>query len=120
VGFVRTFAFVLLAIIVTGVPTLACFVPDAQLTAEERDCCKHMADMCGPRLMPTSHSCCKTAIRGNEDVRIEQQRSTAPAMDVVTVVSELTQPAIINASLSISIAASPPESLPSSIPVLRI
>lgn len=115
----RTFAILLLAVVVTGVPMLACFVPDAQLTAEERDCCKQMADKCGTSPMPSSHSCCKTIVRGGDDMRVEAAASTSPAMVLVGITSTFDDVAAIHFSLT-PIASSPPESPPAAISVLRI
>jgi hypothetical protein len=40
-------------------PLMACMIPDAHLTVEERECCKNMADDCGQMEMLASHSCCQ-------------------------------------------------------------
>ncbi len=50
---------------------MACVVPDAQLTAEEKQCCKEMGGGCQPNEpgMPMSHSCCKTSVQPRNDFR---------------------------------------------------
>jgi hypothetical protein len=120
VALLRTLAIVLLAVVVTGVPTLACFVPDAQLTAEERECCRQMADKCGAAGMPSSHSCCKTVLRGSEDASIADHGSKAPVVDVLGFVPALLQPADSPFPATAYLTPSPPGSLPSATSVLRI
>jgi hypothetical protein len=50
---------------------MACLVPDAQLTAEEKQCCKEMGGGCQPggSGTPMSHSCCKTTVQPRNDFR---------------------------------------------------
>jgi len=50
---------------------MACAVPDAQLTAAEKQCCKDMGGDCGQDAsgMPMPHSCCKTSIQPPHDFR---------------------------------------------------
>jgi hypothetical protein len=48
-----------LVVLLFGVPTMACLLPTAPLTAAERECCKQMAEQCGNPGMPSSHSCCQ-------------------------------------------------------------
>src|SRR5581483_2312127 len=40
---------------------MACLLPNAQLTAAEKACCKEMANHCDQAGMPKSHSCCQPA-----------------------------------------------------------
>ena len=47
----------------TALPLLACIVPHSGMTAEEHECCEHMAQMCDSAKMPQSHSCCKPEVR---------------------------------------------------------
>jgi hypothetical protein len=64
------FAAVLAALLFGG-PIMACVVPDAQLTPEEKQCCKEMGGGCRPDQsgMPMSHSCCKTTVQSRNDFR---------------------------------------------------
>jgi hypothetical protein len=67
---------------------MACVVPDAQLTAEEKQCCKEMAGECQPdgSGMPMSHSCCKTTVQPRTDFRpVSTISAPAPSL-VVTFV----------------------------------
>jgi hypothetical protein len=50
---------------------MSCAIPDAQLTAAEKQCCKDMGGDCGQVAsgMPMSHSCCKTPVQTPHDFR---------------------------------------------------
>jgi len=66
---------------------MACVVPDAQLTAEEKQCCKEMSGGCQPgdSDMPMSHSCCKTSVQPRTDFRPSATISlSAPSLVVST------------------------------------
>src|ERR1700678_2828500 len=39
-------------------PAMACMIPDAQMSAQERTCCRMMGNQCGQTEMPASHGCC--------------------------------------------------------------
>src|SRR5271163_2693021 len=59
----------LVAVLLLGGPIMACAIPDAQLTAAEKQCCKDMGGDCGQDAsgMRMSHSCCKTAVQPPHD-----------------------------------------------------
>src|SRR6266446_5396290 len=48
-----------LSALFAGLPVMACVVPNAAMTAAERECCKKMAGQCGDMGMAKSHPCCK-------------------------------------------------------------
>ena len=48
-----------LAVLFAALPVMACVVPDAAITAAERECCKKMARQCGDMGMAKSHPCCQ-------------------------------------------------------------
>ena len=52
-------AVVALAGLFAGLPVMACLVPNAAMTAAERECCKKMAGQCGNMGMAKSHPCCQ-------------------------------------------------------------
>lgn len=54
------FGILLLALLIGGVPVMACMLPSTALTAQEQACCRQNANQCGHNQMPSSHSCCKT------------------------------------------------------------
>jgi hypothetical protein len=47
-----------LLLMVSGAPVMACLAPDAQLTEEEKACCRQMAEQCASADMAAGHSCC--------------------------------------------------------------
>jgi hypothetical protein len=53
-----------------GAPMMACLVPNAQLSADEEQCCKEMAGECQKTDsdMPASHSCCNTVVQLRNDL----------------------------------------------------
>jgi hypothetical protein len=74
----------LLVVLLFGGPIMACAIPAAQLTADEKQCCKDMGGDCAPGAgMPMSHSCCKTAVLPAHDFRPSSTFSfAAPSMVV--------------------------------------
>jgi len=74
----------LLIVLLFGGPIMACAIPVAQLTADEKQCCKDMGGDCAQGAgMPMSHSCCKTAVVPPHDFRPSSTFSfTAPSMVV--------------------------------------
>jgi hypothetical protein len=42
-------------------PAMACMVPNAQMSTQERACCRVMKNQCGQMEMPASHGCCQKA-----------------------------------------------------------
>lgn len=49
---------------------MACAVPGAQLSADEKECCKQMGDACHQigSGMPRSHSCCESVVQPQRDL----------------------------------------------------
>ena len=104
---------------------MACAVPDAQLTAAEKQCCKDMGGDCGQGAsgMPMSHSCCKTAVQPPHDFRASSTSFSTPslAINAVDFAPTIALPRESNQFASwLSRTASPPaETLDASAP-LRI
>src|ERR1700731_1756831 len=48
-----------LAVLFAALPVMACVVPDAAMTAAERECCKKMAGQWGDMGMAKTHPCCQ-------------------------------------------------------------
>jgi hypothetical protein len=48
-----------LAVLFAALPVMACAVPNAAMTAAERECCKKMAGQCGDMGMAKFHPCCQ-------------------------------------------------------------
>src|SRR5215472_7806216 len=74
----------LMAMSLWASPLMACMMPEALLTVEERECCKSMAGECGQMEMPASHSCCKVVVRQIDSYLIN---SKFPTIHSVTMVS---------------------------------
>ena len=55
----RQFGALLLLLVSCVAPAMACMAPAAQMTVEERACCRMMKSQCGQTEMPASHDCCK-------------------------------------------------------------
>jgi hypothetical protein len=78
----------LIAVLLLGGPIMACAIPDAQLTAAEKQCCKDMGGDCGQDAsgMPMSHSCCKTSVQPPHDFRPSSTFSfSAPSLVISAV-----------------------------------
>jgi hypothetical protein len=115
----------LVALLLLATPIMACVVPAAAMTAAERDCCKRMAQECGNKGMPQSHSCCQTTTVLDHLAAIKSSSDVNPTH--LLVLAEAIQPAPIIATVpeagSSPWAAdihSPPVSPPVTISVLRI
>src|SRR6202163_194494 len=48
-----------LTVLFAALPVMACALPNAAMTAAERECCKKMAGQCGDMGMAKSHPCCQ-------------------------------------------------------------
>ena len=78
----------LLVVLLLGWPIMACAMPDAQLTAAEKQCCKDMGGDCGQSAagMLISHSCCKTSVQPPRDFRPSSTfSSSAPSLVICAV-----------------------------------
>ena len=104
-------------------PLMACMMPDALLTVEERECCKSMAGECGQMEMPASHSCCKVVVRQIDSYLIN---SKFPTIHSVTMVSPpiAAKDHFLTAGLTHTTSLfqdhSPPVSQPQTSSILRI
>jgi hypothetical protein len=104
-------------------PVMACMLPDADLSAEERECCKNMADDCGRMAMPASHSCCKVEVRQADSYLINSRFPTVHSVSSVTLfvsAREHSLPATPLQANPMSAGHSPPASPPETISILRI
>jgi len=68
---------------------MACAIPDTQLTAAEKQCCKEMGGDCGQDAsgMPMSHSCCKTSVQPPHNFRPSSTFSSSAPYLVISAVS---------------------------------
>src|SRR5258708_19622145 len=86
----------LLAVLMLGGPIMACAIPDAQLTAAEKECCKDMGGNCGQDAsgMPMPHSCCKTSVQPPQDFRPSSTFSPSPPYFVISPLQFLPIPSL--------------------------
>ena len=115
---------VLVLLLATGLsPAMACMVPGAQMTPEERACCRMMQNQCGQMEMPASHGCCQKAPANLYDKALNASAAVlhVPAASVIWLDASalFTQEASI-AGWTEHRDYSPPQSPPSTISILRI
>ena len=120
VRFGRKLVGVLLLGLLFGYPAMACLVPNAEMTAAERDCCKHMAQQCGSMNMRSSHSCCQKEVsRPNSMLSATFAQLVSPALSD-PVVAELPDSVAVGTEFSSFELHPPPESPPGTSSILKI
>jgi hypothetical protein len=72
---IRPFGLLGLLLMIAFAPAMACMVPDAQMTSQERACCRMMKDKCGQMDMPASHGCCKKVPGNSHGVALKTTAS---------------------------------------------
>lgn len=105
-------------------PAMACMVSDVQMNAEERACCRVMQNQCEQMGMSASHDCCQKTPRIISDSALDTKAVTYHPITVAAVIwltaaDWLHPKRMITGEIEQS-GYSPPKSLPSFIPVLRI
>ncbi len=104
-------------------PAVACMVPAAQMTTEERACCRMMNYQCEQMQMPASNGCCQKTPSNVYDNALDT-KSMAFHPVVVPVIwlaaSQLVNPASSVIGWVEHHDYSPPKSPPSTISILRI
>src|ERR1700739_371831 len=108
-----------------GGPILACAIPDAQLTAAEKQCCKEMSGDCQDASgIPMPHSCCKTSVQPPHDFRPSSTFSPSAHYLVISAVEFLSIPSLAEQSGQfaswLSRTLSPPLATPHASAPLRI
>lgn len=104
-------------------PAMACIVPDAQLSQEERACCRMMKAECGQMQMPASHDCCQKDVQA-----FHRNALKTRSVDVPLYLVSIPRPLVVDLWLPGRTLTgwidgsefSLPHSPPSSISVLRI
>ena len=118
----RQFGAILLLLVSCVAPAMACMAPDAQMTIEERACCRMMKSQCGQMEMSTSNDCCKKPLKSLQNVALKPDISFNPAALAAMDVSFLDK--LIPESWSSGRIQrpehSPPTFPPSAIAILRI
>lgn len=112
-------AFAFLALFWAAAPLLACMVPQRAMTVQERECCKHMAEMCGSSHMPQSHSCCKTEVRSGYTMVATRDQQSVPFLSTISLVSLPGTPQVDHHAGVVTDHHPPGEFLPE-ITILRI
>ena len=116
---VSQFAAVVLVVAVVAMPLMACMVPDREMKAEERDCCKKMARDCESPAMATPHSCCQHPI-ARHVVSVSRVRGADLLLSPVALVKAYL-PLSLEATRRLTFTSeSPPESPAGTSTVLRI
>jgi hypothetical protein len=119
----RQFGVLVLLLVTCLSPAMACMVPDAQMSAQERACCRTMSNQCGQTEMPASHGCCQKAPASLYDSALDTK--TVAFHPVVVPVLWLAASEWVNPFTAVSAWAerpdySPPKSPPSTVSILRI
>src|SRR5260370_35467615 len=104
-------------------PAMAWMIPGAQMSTEERACCRMMQNQCGQMGMPASHGCCQKTPPNVYDNALDTK---AAALHPVAIgVIGLTSYEFVNPASSVTGWVehhdySPTKSPPSTISILRI
>jgi hypothetical protein len=104
-------------------PAMACMVPNAAMSAEERACCRLMKNQCGQMEMPASHGCCQKTPLGVHDSTLDTKVTNfhPVAAPVVSLAAfELVYSTSSVAGWVEGSDDSPPDSPPPTISILRI
>jgi hypothetical protein len=119
----RQFGALILLLVSCLAPAMACMVPDAAMSIQERACCRMMQNQCGQMEMPASHGCCQKAPLGVRDNALDTKAMTFHPV-VVSVIwlatSEPVNPASAVAGWVERPDYSPPKSPAATISILRI
>lgn len=115
----------ILAMLLAALPVMACARPGAAMTASERDCCKHMAGLCGRSGMAKSHGCCQTQVSPNDFHALKASscqlnRSLVAAQAQPVALQVIAAPKLTFSRSLPSVTHSPPGLAGSTTTVLRI
>jgi hypothetical protein len=123
VRILRQFGALVLLLASSLAPAMACMIPAAQMTAEERACCRMMQNECGQMEMPASQGCCQKTAPNIYDTALTGKAAVLDAVAVPVIwltPSEFLNP-IFSASGRVEPEdSSPPQSPPSTVSILRI
>ena len=118
------FASTFLLVWLFAAPAMACLLPIAQLTQEEKACCRSMAGMCDDMAKNTSHSCCQKVQTHHASYVIAKASSTSILQLSVTQFRFATLssavPAVTTARLLLAEYGSPPGHYSSTLPELIV
>jgi hypothetical protein len=104
-------------------PAMACMIPSAQMTTEERACCRMMHNRCEQMGMPASHGCCQKAPQSTLDKALitnaTNYHPVAVAVVSLAIYEQLSAP-LVTAEWINRPDYSPPQFPPGSNSILRI
>ena len=119
----RHFGVFLLLLLSCAAPLMACVIPEAEMTAQERTCCRMMHNQCDQMRMPDSQNCCAKVPSSvfENALKSDSVRFHAVAAIVIRVSScdLLTRESVSPAWLQRP-EHSPPKPPPTAITILRI
>uniref|UniRef100_E6PXV9 Uncharacterized protein n=1 Tax=mine drainage metagenome TaxID=410659 RepID=E6PXV9_9ZZZZ len=121
--YVRQFGVVVLLLVSYLAPAMACIVPGAEMSPQERACCRMMRNQCGQMGMPASHGCCHKAPPSVYDNALATKATALHPVAVPVIwlaASELVNPAYAMTGWVEHPDYSPPKSPPSTVSILRI
>jgi hypothetical protein len=120
----RQFGVLTLLLMSCLAPAMACMFPDAQMSTEERACCRMMKNQCGQMDdMPASHGCCQKSPPSVHDNALDTKPVTFHP--VVAPVIWLAAFELVNRPVTVigwveHPDYSPPKSPPATISILRV
>jgi hypothetical protein len=119
----RQFGALVLMLVSCLAPAMACMVPNSEMNAQERACCRMMKNQCGQVGMPASHGCCQKTPPSIHDNALDTKAATFQPIAITVVwlaASELVNPTLSVTGWLEHPDYSPPKSPPSTISILRI
>ena len=119
----RQFGALVLLLVSCVAPAMACMIPNAEMSTQERACCRAMKNQCGQMEMPASQNCCQKTAPSIHDNAFDTKAVTfhpvvAPVIWLAAF--ELVNPPVTVIGWVESPDYSPPKSPPASISILRI
>jgi hypothetical protein len=102
---------------------MACMVPNAQMSTQERACCRTMKNQCGQMEMPASHGCCQKTPPSVHDNALDTKTVALHPVAITTIwltAYELLTPASVFAGRVEHADYSPPKPPPATVSILRI
>jgi hypothetical protein len=119
----RQFGVLMLLLASCLTPAMACMVPNAEMSTQDRACCRMMKNQCGQMEMQTLHGCCQKTPPSVHDSALETKAVTF--RPVVAPIIWLAAPELMDPTSALAgwlehPDYSPPKSPPSTISILRI
>ena len=119
----RQLGVILLMLISSAAPVMACMTVDAQMSPSERACCRMMKNRCGDMQMPASHGCCHKTLQSVDQNALNAKAVALPPIATIVVALaayDLLVPNSVSPEWVVSPQYSPPKSPPSAVSVLRL